>query len=205
MGKSETTVGSATLAGSRVCKRALLVLGASACVALVVFLRPVLDNIHEVAPDAVYRSAQLSPHRLNELVATNHIRAVLNLRGASTGSAWYYDEVAMTTRLGVQHADFELSAVREVTPLTAEQLVRLMEQLPKPLLIHCQGGADRTGLASALYLYALMYDTADEAARQLSFLYGHVPFFGGGTNAMDRSFWNYVNSHPQPNKPHLRE
>jgi len=192
-------VGSAALFDHRVRRRVWLLVGfASVCVALVAILPPALDNIHVVAPDTVYRSAQLSPQRLEELIASHHLQAVLNLRGAHPGSSWYDDEFATTTRLGVQHTDFKLSAVHDVSPLVAEQLVQLMERMPKPLLVHCQAGADRSGLASALYRYAVMHDAAEDADRQLTLFYGHVPFFGSETDAMDRSFWSYVHSHPHP-------
>lgn len=197
--RDETDTGaSARPAGDRARKRLLLGLGlALVGVALVVLARPALDNIHVVVPGTVFRSAQLSPQRLDALIATHHLNAVLNLRGPSPGAAWYDDEVATTARLGVRHIDFKLSAVREVPVPVAEQLVHLLEQLPMPLLIHCQAGADRTGLASALYRYAIVGTDADEAADQLSVLYGHVPFFRSGTAAMDRSFWEYVRAHPQ--------
>jgi len=49
-----------------------------------------------------------------------------------------------------------------------------MRDAPKPLLIHCKAGADRTGLASALYLGALEHQTRETAGWQLSILYGHI-------------------------------
>ena len=183
----------------RVRRWAIVILGLGAgCGVLSVVARPVSNNIHVVATDTLYRSAQLSPERLAELIATNHIRSVLNLRGARPGAQWYDDEVATTTRLDVQHMDFELFSDVRISPVVADQLVRLMERLSKPLLIHCEGGSDRAGLASALYRYAIMGDAADEADRQLSFVFGHIPIFGGKTIAMDQSFADYVNSYPQP-------
>jgi protein tyrosine/serine phosphatase len=206
MGEEKTSTSSAAPARGRMRKRAWIALGSvCACVALAVFLWPALQNIQVVVPGSVYSSAQLSPQRLEELIATHHIKAVLNLRGAHAGSAWYEEEVALAARLGVQHTDFGLSAVRDVTPLVAEQLVQVMAAMPKPLLIHCYAGADRSGFASALYRYALMHDTSDKAASQLSFLHGHIPLFRRGTGAMDRSFLDYVNSHPQPTTPPSRK
>ncbi|MFD2031462.1 tyrosine-protein phosphatase [Ancylobacter dichloromethanicus] len=49
-----------------------------------------------------------------------------------------------------------------------------MKDAKKPILIHCQAGADRSGLASALYLAAIKKNSAEaEAEAQLSIRYGH--------------------------------
>jgi protein tyrosine/serine phosphatase len=157
----------------------------------------VLENVHAVVPGVVYRSAQLDPEDLTALIRRDGIRSILNLRGAEPGASWYDGELAVSERAGVRHVDFELSAVRDVPGPQADRLVALMEELPKPLLIHCQAGADRSGLAAALYRYAVVHDTSSAAASQLSVWYGHVPFLHGGTAAMDQSYWAYVHSHPR--------
>ena len=83
--------------------------------------------------------------------------------------------------LGLAHFDFRMSAKTELSPAEAEALLALMEAAPKPLLIHCQSGADRTGLAAALYVAAVKRWGEAAAEAQLSLLYGHVaaPFAKG--------------------------
>ncbi len=49
-----------------------------------------------------------------------------------------------------------------------------MRDAPKPLLIHCLAGADRTGLASALYVAGVEGRGELAAEWQLSIAYGHV-------------------------------
>ena len=44
-----------------------------------------------------------------------------------------------------------LSAYRDVSVEQMDEIIKLIEQAPKPILIHCESGADRTGLVSALY------------------------------------------------------
>jgi hypothetical protein len=53
-------------------------------------------------------------------------------------------------------------------------------------LVHCYGGSDRTGLATALYLAAIKHAEESDAESQLSLLYGHLPF--GSATAMDHTF-----------------
>src|SRR5262249_28381673 len=58
-----------------------------------------------------------------------------------------------------------------------------------PALVHCKSGADRAGFAAALYLLMVEKRPLDEAARQLSLLYGHFPF--AKTGILDAFFEAY--------------
>lgn len=152
-------------------------------------------NFHSVYDHQVYRSAQLSDDQLRAKIQRYGIRSVLNLRGRKPGESWYRDETAITRELNVVHADYKLSARKELNAKQMAELVSLMEKLPKPLLVHCEGGADRSGLASALYLYAVQHYPAEKAADQLSVRFGHVPYlFWADVEAMDKSFQKYVHA-----------
>jgi protein tyrosine/serine phosphatase len=146
-------------------------------------------NLHEIAHESVYRSAQLSPGELSEILREKHIRTVINLRGSNPGVNWYDDEVAITRQTGAQHISLRMSALRELDDALLDQLVNILRTAPKPLLIHCAGGADRTGLASALYELEVMRWSAADASDQLSFRYGHFPWLTSSSGAMDRTFW----------------
>lgn len=131
-------------------------------------------NFHPVIDGEVYRSAQMSPADLSRWQAEYGIRSVLNLRGENADAPWYRDEIEAARALGLTHADFRMSARRSIDSAEAAHLVRLMRDLPKPLLIHCASGADRTGLASALYVAALAKGGEEAAEWQLSPRYGHL-------------------------------
>lgn len=131
-------------------------------------------NFHTVVPGEVYRAAQPEPEDLRRWAEDHGIRSVLNLRGTDESSEWYRQEARVAGVLGLKLADFPMSARRNPGLERMDELVALMRSLPKPLLIHCMSGADRTGLASALYLAAIA-DAGETAAEgQLSFAYGHV-------------------------------
>jgi protein tyrosine/serine phosphatase len=148
----------------------------------------VTGNLHAVVPNECYRSAQLSTAQLDKCVATCGIKSIINLRGENPGAAWYDDEVAESKRLGITHLNFRMSARQELSPTEADQLIALMRQAPKPLLIHCKSGSDRSGLAAALYLAAISNAGEDAAERQLSIRFGHfsLPFIA--EYAMDRTW-----------------
>jgi len=149
-------------------------------------------NFHTVREGALYRSAQLTKDELQSAVRDHGIRAILNLRGAHPGESWYDDEVAASNGFGIAHYDYGLSAYRVVTEKQITDLLGIIGRAPKPLLVHCKSGADRTGLVSALYRFAVEGKSADEADAQLTVAYGHFPYLTSRTRAMDDSFWAFV-------------
>jgi protein tyrosine/serine phosphatase len=149
-------------------------------------------NFHTVREGLIFRSAQLPPVSLWFYTRLFHIRSVINLQGADPKSYWYRAELRTAGQLGIQHIDYRLSALREVSVPEADDLLRTIDRAPKPVLLHCAGGADRSGLVSALWLYARERLPAKEAAKQLSIYYGHIPALSAGTAAMDKSYWEYV-------------
>ena len=96
------------------------------------------------------------------------------------------------------HYDVKLSAIREVDSGTLETILAIMWQASKPLLMHCQSGADRSGLIASLYLFAIEGQRAEAAAQQLSLFYGHFPYLWSRSGAMNRSFWRYVGRQSLP-------
>ena len=150
-------------------------------------LQLLTGNVHEVVAGELYRSAQLDPDQLNHYVKKYHIATVLNLRGPNPDAPWYQDEVKEASALGVKHIDFAMKASRELTDEQAKQLIITMRDAPKPLLIHCHSGSDRTGLASALYVAAIEKGTEWQAERQMWLNYGHIAYIGAAV-AMNRTF-----------------
>lgn len=153
-------------------------------------------NFHAVESGAIYRSAQLSGSQFADRIRENGIRSILNLRGNNAGSAWYDDEVRVSATAGVRHVDFPISARRDLTDREVRDIVGLLRDLPRPILVHCEGGADRSGLVSAIYELVLEKRTVAEAAGQLSFRFGHFPWLGSATVAMDRTFERVASGRP---------
>lgn len=145
-------------------------------------------NFHPVEAGEIYRSGQLSGAQFASRITANGIRTVLNLRGNNAGRPWYDDEMKASAAAGVRHIDFPISAGRELTDDQVGKLAGFLRDSPRPILIHCEAGADRTGLVSALYELLIEKRSSEAAGGQLSFRYGHFPWLGSRTIAMDRTF-----------------
>lgn len=145
-------------------------------------------NFHMVAEGQVYRAAQPTAEQLNDWTAAYHFKAILNLRGARPGKEWYDAEVRTAARLGVTLIDYPLSADIAPTAAQVADLIDILAKAPKPLLIHCKEGADRSGLASAIYLAAIAGADEEAAEAQLSFRFGHVSLPFVPSFAMDESW-----------------
>ena len=176
-----------------VIKRAALVIGilvalpASGAIGWAAYLR-LSGNIHQIGTNEAYRSAQLSSSAFETVIEEHAIKTVINLRGSQQNAAWYDSERATTQRLSVIYIDLPLSANEEPDDAKLDLLIATMRDAENPLLIHCEGGADRSGLASALYRRFVEGTTYERAAEELSFRYGHFPWLTSRTGAMDRAF-----------------
>ena len=117
-------------------------------------------NEHVVIPGQIYRSGQLNAAELKKYTEKYHIKTIINLRGAFPDSEWYQVEhkFAATHRINY----FSLKFLAHTLPSKSElqYLVYLLEISRKPLLFHCEGGADRTGMAAAISLILFKPDAS---------------------------------------------
>ena len=167
----------------------------SACPALLfaVFLAFGLShNVSIIEPGLAYRSGQLWPNELVAVVEDYHIRSIISLVPPEPGQDWYREARKVAAVRGLTRYEMPLSSRQELTPKQLVQLVALLRSAPKPVLIQSNKGADRGGLAAALFEYAVASRSVEEAYKQLSLRYGHLPAFWNGTEAMDISFKRFV-------------
>ena len=153
------------------------------------------NNFHMVTYGRVYRSAQMNGKELSCTIREFGIKTILNLRGENADSSWYRAETNTASQLQVKHLDIALSAGRELSDEEMDQILAILRTSEKPLLVHCSGGADRTGLVCALYRFAIEEKTTEDAAMELSIRYGHFPYlFWSDSKAMDKSFRRFTSN-----------
>ncbi|MBN7804992.1 tyrosine-protein phosphatase [Agrobacterium rosae] len=175
--------------------RGVLPIAAAPLIFLIYFgVLQLSGNFREVIAGQLYRSSQLTGKQLADYVQANGIKTIINLRGENGKSAWYRNETATAEKLGVQHVDFGMSAYKELNLGRVAQLIQIMRDAPKPILLHCKSGADRTGLAAAIYVNRVAGMDEDTAERQLSIRFGHlgIPYLSSAY-AMDRT-WEDIES-----------
>ncbi|PZQ84307.1 MAG: protein tyrosine phosphatase [Ancylobacter novellus] len=156
-------------------------------------------NLHTVVEGELYRSATLPAEQLRDLIASRGIRTIINLRGPSEDAHWYREEAKIAEEHGVRLVDLTWSARRELTDEQVKTYLATLADAPRPILVHCRSGVDRTGLASAIYLAVVKKADEFTAETQLSLLFGHIslpflPFY-----AMDETFERLEPSLGYPN------
>jgi protein tyrosine/serine phosphatase len=146
-------------------------------------------NFHPIRPGEAYRSAQLDRDELEYYIRKYNIKSIVNLRGENPDQPWYREEKKVSAKYNVKHYDISLSASREPDEEEIRELIEMFNNAPRPVLIHCFAGADRSGLAAAMWKVIVDKEPKSEAGKQLSIFYGHLPI--GKTTAMDRFFQNW--------------
>lgn len=131
-------------------------------------------NFHTVEAGRMYRGAQQSAAQLEALVAAYGIRTVVNLRGCCDDMEWHRRQCRVVQRLGISQEDIVLSSGRLPAPAEVHKLVEVFDHAEFPLFVHCYRGADRTGLACAVYFLLKPDIPFAEARRQLGLRYGHL-------------------------------
>jgi len=133
------------------------------------------ENFHTVIPNKVYRSAQPSPASLERRIKEIGFRSVINLRTSEAKASWVKAESKVTEAYGV---DLHLIWLSVFMPprATFRQLVHLLDTARRPLLLHCERGVDRSGIASAVAVL-LTGGSVAEARKQFGLSYGFVLWF----------------------------
>lgn len=134
------------------------------------FLRVWWTNLYEIAP-GVWRSNQPSQKRLAEHKAAG-FKSVLNLRGEDIYSYYLFEKEACDA-LGLTLIDIRTQARDLIAVEDYLKLFEIFDRIEKPFVMHCKSGADRAGLASALWMLDQEGATLEEAREMLTFKYLH--------------------------------
>ena len=121
-------------------------------------------NFHKVNKN-LYRSGQPDEDELESLHTFNGIRSVLNLRENNSDQ----DEIAAVNKRW-NHAITLYEIPLDTGKITEEDLYKILTVIrdaPKPLLIHCWHGSDRTGCAVAAYRIVFENWSVEDAISEL--------------------------------------
>ncbi|MGE0615939.1 MAG: tyrosine protein phosphatase [Bacteriovoracia bacterium] len=134
-------------------------------------------NFHEIDPGRYYRSAQLTKPELNLAIDTYGIKTIINLRGEDPKASWFRDETQVAKDKGVTLINIPFSNSRLQHRRDLLKLLDSLRNAPRPILLHCRVGADRTGEASVIYQMEYMGKSKEEALEMLTPKYHHIELF----------------------------
>ncbi|HZZ44874.1 MAG TPA: tyrosine-protein phosphatase [Tepidisphaeraceae bacterium] len=140
-------------------------------------VRFVWFNVHEVVAGEVYRSSQPSPAFLARTVREKNIHSILKLNPAKE-SDWSREEAGEAKELGVKLINVTMGVSRLPTREELVALVEAVDTAPRPMLVHCKIGADRTGVASMLVAMRAGESFEEAAGSQLNWRFMHIGHFG---------------------------
>lgn len=111
-------------------------------------------------------AGQITPKELQKLAAEG-FKSVLNLR-ASDEAGFLSGEQQQAEELGLEYANIPLQPKQSDQELT-QQAIELVNDLPKPILIHCAGGARAGGIAliATAIQEGLSYEEITHKAKEL--------------------------------------
>lgn len=135
------------------------------------------SNLGIVDVGRVIRSAQPTTG-LKDMIRDHKLASILNLRGGSPRDWYYSNEVSVAKESGVDFYDLSMSATKRPKRADLLRLIDVMNRCKYPLLIHCKSGADRTGLATAIYRMVGLKEPPEKAAEAFTIYHSHVPLFG---------------------------
>lgn len=142
-------------------------------------LRPLnLYPVWEPEP-RFFRSAQPAEQDLPWMIRELGLQSVLVLRG--TIEPW---ESSLLAETGLELHHVPMSATRAPTDEQVDQLLTIAASAAKPMLTHCEGGADRTGVWSFLVRYEELGLEQETSLRALGARYFHLPEVNAETEVL---------------------
>lgn len=152
------------------------------------FVRSVYNNFYDLG-GGMYRSSQPSPSQIRRYHGTLGLKTILNLRGESPYGS-YPLEVATCRDLGIALVDLPLYSRAPPSRRRIHALKDTFSRIAYPALLHCKSGADRAGMAAALYRILHLGHPVEAAMEELGWKYGH--FKGARTGVQDFFLASYV-------------
>lgn len=115
------------------------------------------DNFYKISKD-IYRSEQPSSKEVQYLAGLG-FKTVINLR------LWHSDRDEITNT-GIAEVWIKLRAGK-ITDEKIIEILKVINKSPKPILIHCWHGSDRTGVIVAMYRLVFQKWKKSEAINEL--------------------------------------
>lgn len=173
---------------------------------------PPIQNFHTFG-DGLYRGARPDNNGLAALQKMG-VKTIVNLQGGDLNNPAYRwiiptmepgelpeaieAEKTTTQNLGMNFVNVPLDSLSTVTHQEGQQigaLIRMMSQPQnQPVFVHCEHGADRTGLVVALYRVYFQGWNAQAAHDEMESM-GHDTLHSVFTHELDEFYWEATKGH----------
>ena len=167
--------------------------------AQVMVSRCVYFNLYETIAPGMYRSGQMPPEHLGQIIRRLDIKTVVNLCAVPTDEPSYTAERQLVRTNQVEFIHLPFLASLYPKPEQLNKLLDVVEKIEQPFLVHCHGGADRTGMFFVL-LALQQGQSWSQAMRQLSLL--RFGYYSGARSAAITyplyDFADYAGQHHWP-------
>lgn len=131
------------------------------------------DGLHHfgvVDPGVLMRCGQPRVRELEEIRRRFGLATLVVARGGTRHplrGAWFRKEKAFAERCGVKLIHMPFSDRRMPPADVFDRFVQVMQDAPRPVLVHCEQGRHRTGALCAAYRIAAMRWTTERALREM--------------------------------------
>jgi protein tyrosine/serine phosphatase len=146
-------------------------------------------NLHKIS-DQAWRSGQPTPRLLRSWIRRFGIRTVICLRKPDPLDTLLELERKVCAEAGVDLVLLTMFSREIPRAETLSDLYNIYHNAKYPILIHCKAGAERSGLASTLYLH-WMEGVPLDRTNQLTLL-PHLHFKSGKTGIIDWFLESYL-------------
>lgn len=124
-------------------------------------------SLKTVDEGRLYRSGQLTPKQLEQVIAKHDIKTVVNLRGPQPAARWYRAEQQVCQQAGARMVDIALDATAPERGEIAA-LLETYHSADSPILVHSWSPQGSVGLATGLYRAAILEDSNEAARKELA-------------------------------------
>lgn len=152
------------------------------------FIRAIYNNFYDIG-GGMYRCSQPSPSQISRYQKRYGIRSIINLRGPNPYGSYPLEKDACET-LNIELFDRPIYSRRAPRVEEVLAIQEAFATLSYPALMHCKSGADRAGIASALYRMLHLGHRPEDALAELDWRYGH--FKQAKTGVLDFFLASYI-------------
>jgi uncharacterized protein (TIGR01244 family) len=152
-----------------------------------------MENVKKI-DDEITVAGQITPEQLLQ-ASQEGFQSVFNLRSPAEETFWS-DEQQQVEALGLQYFQIPVVKVDELTEELTTEVLKKIDEIPKPALIHC-AAAMRAGAMALMYVATRQGMTPEQAFEKA----GQIGFDCNAHPQAKEFFKHYVEKYSQTHAP----